>query len=415
MLRITLRNLLFVGDRLRRARDGGVAVIFALTAIPVMASVGAAIDYSRVVRAQTILQQAMDSAVLAGAQAGSSQRFAVAASTFASALSPSDLTNVSPHWVNNGSGSFTGSATASEPLLVSPFIGLSSVRVSATATATPSAAPSSSSTTKVCVLALDPSASQSLLVNSNVTINATNCEIDVASTGSPAAIFNSGDVFNVSKICVKGTNTIQNGGTVTPLQTGCTTAADPFAATLPSVSVGSCTVSNLNYSGTNTLTPGVYCGNFNFNGSGTLNLQSGLYVFKNAHWNLNSGWTISGSGVTFYFADSNSYIQVNGGVTMNVSAPTSGTYANILMFEPSGLTKSSYTINGSAGHQLNGLIYQPSRNITFNAQSNLTVEKFTLVVNTLILDTLTWNVQAASLSIDPAGTTPTVQSVRLTN
>lgn len=260
---------------------------------------------------------------------------------------------------------------------------------------------------------LDPTATQALLVNSNVTLNSTNCQIDVASTANPAAIFNSGDVFNVSKICVKGANTIQNGGSVSSLSTGCATASDPFAGALPSVSVGSCTVSNQNYSGANTLSPGTYCGNFNFNGTGSLNLNPGLYVFSNAHWNLNSGWTISGGGVTFYFADSNSYIQINGGAIMNVSAPTSGTYANILMFEPTGLAKSSYTINGTTGHQLNGLIYQPSRNLTFNAQSNLATENFTMVVNTLILDTMTWNFATSPKQISPAGSAVVTTAVRL--
>ena len=281
-----------------------------------------------------------------------------------------------------------------------------------TATAASVTSTSTSSTNKVCILVLDPSASQALLVNSNVTLNSTNCEIDVASTASPAAVFNSGDVFNIPKICVKGTNTIQNGGTVGVLSTGCTTASDPFAGTLPAVTVGSCTVSNQNYSGNNTLSPGTYCGTFNFNGTGTLTLNPGLYVLNNAHWNLNSVWAINGTGVTFYFADSNSYIQINSGATMNASAPTSGTYANILMYEPGGLPASSYTINGANGHQLNGLIYQPSRNITFNSQANLTAENFTLVVKTLILDTLTWNFNTLPQQITPAGATTTT-AIRL--
>ena len=34
--------------------------------------------------------------------------------------------------------------------------------------------------------------------------------------------------------------------------------------------------SNQNYSGANTLSPGVYCGTFNFNGTGSLTLNPGL-------------------------------------------------------------------------------------------------------------------------------------------
>ncbi|MDE2362813.1 MAG: Tad domain-containing protein [Hyphomicrobiales bacterium] len=380
-----------------------------------MLAVGAGIDYSRIVTAREVLQQAVDAATLAGAGVSTAQRNAVAASTLRSVLGPSRLTNVSAIWTTNVDGSFTGAASASEALIVSGLAGVTTATVKATATAVASSSstPASQTSAKVCALVLDPSSSQALLVNSGVTVNATNCEIDAASTGSPAAIFNSNDTLNVSKICVAGNNVIQNGGTVGALNTGCTTAANPFVSALPTVSVGSCTVSNQNYAGANSLSPGTYCGNFNFNGTGTLNLQPGLYVFSNTNWNINSGWTVSGAGVTFYFADSNSYIQVNGGATMNVSAPTTGTYANILMFEPDGLAKSSYTINGSSGHQLNGLIYQPSRNITFNSQSNVNTEYFTLVVNQLILDTLTWNVAAAPLSISPAGATKTTMALKL--
>lgn len=407
-----LRRMLRAMRAFSSDRSGAIAIIFSLAAIPALMATGMVVDYTRMTTGQAVLQQAADSAAIAGLQASVATRNAVAATTLNGALGSSRLTNVTPTWTTNADGSFTASVAAKQPLIFT-FFGQPTGNLSVTSTAASTTSTSSSTTNKVCILVLDPSATQSLLVNSNVTLNSTNCQIDVASTGSPAAIFNSGDVFNIAKICVKGTNTIQNGGTVTKLSTGCATASDPFAGTLPTVSVGSCTVSNQNYSGANTLSPGTYCGNFNFNGTGTLNLNPGLYVFSGAHWNLNSGWTISGTGLTFYFADSNSYIQINGGAIMNVSAPTTGTYANILMFEPTGLTKTSYTINGTSGHQLNGLIYQPSRNLTFNAQSNLTTENFTLVVNTLILDTMTWNFASSPKQIAPSGSTTTTTTVRL--
>jgi hypothetical protein len=243
---------------------------------------------------------------------------------------------------------------------------------------------------KVCFLVLDPTAPQALLVNSGVTLSAPNCEIDVASTGSPAAMFNSSSTFNVSRICVAGSNVTQNGGPVSVLRAGCTTAADPFRGTLPTAAASPCSVNGGNVTGYNTLVPGIYCGTFNLNGTGTLNLQPGLYVLSNAHLNVNSGWTIQGTGVTFYFADQNSYIQINSGAALKVSAPTSGTYADILIFEPPGLAKSSFSIDGGAGHTLSGLIYLPSRNITFNAMSSVSAENLTMVVNQLILNPMSW-------------------------
>src|SRR6185437_3629669 len=94
---------------------------------------------------------------------------------------------------------------------------------------------------------------------------------------------------------------------------------------------------------------------------------------QGTHWNLNSGWTATGSGVTFYYADASSYIQFNSGVKANLSAPTSGTYAHVLMFEPNGLSTSSFAVDGtSTSDLLQGLIYLPSRNVTFNSAANAT-------------------------------------------
>jgi len=50
------------------------------------------------------------------------------------------------------------------------------------------------------------------------------------------------------------------------------------------------------------LSPGTYCGNFNWNGPGTLNLAPGLYIFNGGvNWTISENWTINGTGVTFYF------------------------------------------------------------------------------------------------------------------
>lgn len=51
-------------ERFRRAERGNVAVTFALTIIPILGCVGAAIDYARVNSARTAMQDALDAAVL---------------------------------------------------------------------------------------------------------------------------------------------------------------------------------------------------------------------------------------------------------------------------------------------------------------------------------------------------------------
>src|SRR4029078_218613 len=73
-------------DRFRALEQGNVAVIFALTLIPIMTGVGAALDYSRANAAKALLQSALDTAILAGAKDGSSSWVSVASQVFSGNL-----------------------------------------------------------------------------------------------------------------------------------------------------------------------------------------------------------------------------------------------------------------------------------------------------------------------------------------
>ena len=376
--------------RFRDDRRASVAVFFAFAALPVFAMVGAAVDYGREKYARTQMQIAMDLAVIAAATESNTS----AASAFTANVAQSRVTvSGTPSFVNNADGSITGSATATLPTAIMGIVGIKtmSISVSATVAMKPGASKQTTTTTtsttagKVCALLVSPTASQAFL-NNGAVINAPNCEFDVASNATPAAMFDTENI-TVGKFCVKGTATQNGGGTVPNLATGCTVAANPFKNALPTGMPTSCTNNGQNFSGTVNLIPGVYCGGYNFNGgNGTINLAPGLYVFKSSGWNLGSNWTINGTGVTFYFSDANSFIQLNANDQMTVSAPTSGIYANILMFEPDGLSQSNWPIDGNSTHSFTGLMYLPSRNVMFNASSSVSSENLTMVFNTLILN-----------------------------
>lgn len=415
-----------VGSTVARAlindRRGALGVAMALLFVPMLMAVGAAVDYARVEQFKTQLQSVVDSAALSGA-ADFSEASTIATNYLSSedALLPGHVgtitANVTTSTVSTGNNAGNHVTVTATGTVATTFMRLvtSSVAVSASATAVD---PGS----KVCILVLDPTDSQTFLVNGGATLNAPNCTIDVASSSSSAAMFDS-SLTNIAGLCVKGNATVNGGASVTNMKTGCTTASDPFANTIPAPSISTgCSVNGANYSGNVTLTPGTYCGNINFNGggtvtfnagnyvfynvtvnfngNGTLALGSGVYSFKGTHWNLNSGWSVSGTGVTFYYADSSSYIQFNSNVTANLAAPTSGTYANVLMFEPNGISTSSFAIDGtSSGHLLQGLVYLPSREITFNSASNVTSDGLTLVVYQVIFDTMTLNISPSPNAI----------------
>jgi Flp pilus assembly protein TadG len=386
-----------------RDDDGATAIIFALVLVVLMGATGLAIDAGRAVNTRTNMQDALDAAVLVGARANSDTDAQVAAATKLFNANFSErwgAKNVSVTFAPTSDGELSGTATAQLDATVAGVLGVKQFSIK-TASKAAGGAP-------FCVLVLDPHATQALLVNSGAKVDAPNCEMHVKSTANPAAILNSGSDISTKHLCISGTHIIDNGGTHPNLDTGCSTAADPFAGKLSQPYSSSCTYSNLNFNGGSvTLNPGVYCGWINFNNSPNVRFRPGVYVIKNGGWNVNGG-TWSGSGVTFYFADQ-SKIQFNSGVAANITAPTSGTYQDLVMFEKSGLPHSQMIFDDSRNMSLQGIIYLPSRDVTFNYGSALTSKKMTLVINTLILNQTNWELSPGTAT----STTGGIQSVRL--
>ena len=373
-------------------RRGNVGLMFGLLAVPLTVAVGVGVDYGMAASARTKLQSAIDAAVLAGAAASSSQTrtAAIALAQHVFTADTSDLNaGASANFSFDASGNLTGTATYNVTKFFGGLLGGATTPIGASAKA-------SGAGSAVCILLLSPSANQALLVNGGADVNATNCEIDSKSTGSPAAVFSSSETFDFTKICLEGTSILNNGGTHPNLYTGCTTASNPFVGRLPAPPSTSCANSGQTYGnvGTLALSPGVYCGSMQFNFPTTVNFAPGVYVIKGGQWTV-AGGTWTGAGVTFYFPDSSS-IQFNSGMTMNLTAPTSGTYAGILFYEADGLSASPWVWDANVSETLSGLFYLPSRNITWNSPSAVVSHQLTLVANTAIFNTMNWNLTAST-------------------
>jgi Flp pilus assembly protein TadG len=386
-------------------RRANVGIMFGLMAMPLSITVGIGIDYGLAANARTKLQSALDAALLAGAEASSAGAGNVAAQTVAIQVFDADVENLgasaTPSFSFPPGGPYQGSATYT----VSQAFG-ALVAGSANAVVGVRAEAAASGAAPVCILLLDASASPGLTANGGANVNAANCEADVKSTGNPAATFNSGSNITTSRLCVQGVSIVNNGGTHPNLKTGCSTVSNPFVGKLPAPLSTTCSGAYANggnfNGGTVNLTPGVYCGGFNFNGSPTVSFAPGVYVIKGGGWNVNGG-TWSGAGVTFYFADS-SNIQFNSGMSMTLSAPTSGTYAGILFYEADGLALSSFVFDDSVSESLSGLIYLPRRQLTFNSTSNLSSQQLTLVADTAIFNSTNWTLTpSATWSITNSG------------
>ncbi len=390
-------------------RSGSIGMVMAIALVALVVAVGAAVDLAQVLRAQEILQGSLDQATIRAALTTGSSYSEVGRTTLAANLSDTDIAeeNLNSTFVRNSDSSVSGTATITVPLSFMGILGKSDTSISVTAKATPKTSSAAAAGT-VCIL-LTSKNSQALLVNSGANVSAANCEIHVQSSASGAAVFNSGTTINSKKICIKSASIIENGGTHPNLEKSCSPASDPYAGTLPAVTVGACTYNSRNIdAATYTFQPGVHCGGVNFNSSKTVSTFSpGLYIIKGGDWNIQG--TLKGTDVTFYFADTSKF-QFNSGAGTYLTAPTSGTYANILMYETTANSYvSQWPWNDSPGHALSGLIHLPSRQLTMNSGMTASLDKVTVVADSLILNQATWNLSpdTSAISNGSAATTTT--------
>ncbi len=269
-------------------RRGNVGIIFGLTAVPAIGVVGAGIDFARANHERAALQSMLDSAVLAGVAAAGKE--ATTAKAFFDAQAASlALTDANASFAMGADSTLTGTATGTMETTLLGVMHITTIALGANAAARVfEARPRKTlgAGGEVCILLVDPNASQSLLVNGGAEITAPDCEIHVRSTGSPAVTINGSAELNVQKICVKGSKATVNGSVKAPVETDCAALDDPYAGKLPTVAVpGNCTVSNANYNANGAdvdLPSGNYC-TVNINGASNVTMQPGL--FQNVTFN----------------------------------------------------------------------------------------------------------------------------------
>jgi hypothetical protein len=388
---MVLRNLL----RIWADRAGNFGLLSAVLAPVLLVSAGGVLDLASAYADRTDMQGDLDAAMLAAAgQTDSTARETLARRFLGLDITGKQLEEGVDFSIEvNADGSLTGRY---ERTVANRFLGLAGLPTfEIGVTTTVVAGTAAPATGNGCIYALG-NISQAVLINSGANVKSSKCEVHVHSTSNPAFIMNAGATIDTARFCVKGSSYIKNGGTLSNLQTSCAAQADPYAGSLPEPTVpNACTTSGTMDGQTITLQPGKHCGT-TFNGSPTITFKPGLHIIS-GRMIINSGATVKAEGVTFYFPDVNSEIRANGGLSFTASAPTSGTYKGILMYEKTSDASNNrypqqYVFNGSKGETLEGIIHLPNRDVTYNSTTNQT-SKITLVVNSIIMNASNWKIE----------------------
>jgi hypothetical protein len=186
------------------------------------------------------------------------------------------------------------------------------------------------------------------------------------------------------------------------IATGQSPTRDPYAG----ASFGSfsgCDYNKMSVKNTATLSPGVYCNGLSLNAGANVFLQPGIYYIDQGSLSVNGGATLSGDGVTIVFTSSTgsnyATATINGGATVNITAPTSGPTAGIAIFGDRNMsTGTPFKFNGGASQIFTGAIYVPKADVQFAGGANTSRACTQLVGDTV---TFTGN---ANFAINCSGT-----------
>jgi len=377
--------------KLRRNERGNVLILAGFAMPLIVGSAGLAVDTVQWALAKRQLQRAADSAALAGVyalvQASSSQTAAQAVDYELNIGTPANLAsrNASGYTLTaaNRQISYPAGASWTNPVRVELAVDqipsfssmfIPSVRIAAGATA------ATISTGVYCVVSLVNTATTGIRATGNAHINM-GCGMITNSTSLDAAIATGSSSVTATPIAAVGAipaSTHWNGAELLPFTVK---QNDPYAGkNIPSFDPSTCVdVPNQPSTTVNrTSDSGVVCLN-DLWAKGTVNLGPATYVINGGSLRANSGAVLTCTGCTIILTNSDTSttatfgtVDLNGGARINMTAPTTGTYAGILMYQdrraPAGETN---LINGNSDSTMSGALYFPKQELDITGSSGL--------------------------------------------
>ena len=367
-------------SRLLRDRMGNVLMLAAASMPILVGAAGLATDTVQWTLWKRQIQRQADSAALAGAYAVA-QGFSASDSATADISRMALVTLTQTPVIENAptTGSHAGDNQAVRVVLqttgdlpFSKLLGVKAPVIFGEATA------AVVSTGNYCVVSLEASSSVGVTLQGNASVDL-GCGIMTNSRASNAVTAGgSSTVVATPVAAVGGLQSSSNYVSPTTLQPYSIPLSDPYAD-LPTPNPSSCSGKvSVNPNSTSSISPGCYKG---FDIKGTLNMAPGTYFIDGSSFNIGAQAVVNGTGVTIILTSSNAgtnpnqiaTADINGGATLNLSAPTSGTYSGVLFYQDRrALDSGTNKINGNASSSFQGAFYFPSQAMEFSGTSGMT-------------------------------------------
>jgi hypothetical protein len=222
----------------------------------------------------------------------------------------------------------------------------------------------------VGLFALSPTASGALTLSANATVNLNGANITVNSNAANALVTNGNGQGIAAAVNIVGGASLLGLSLNVAATTNVDPTPDPLAGLAPpdqsSMTIQRTSALSYTAAASHTLSPGIYQGGISLGGNSVTTLQPGVYVVQGG-LSVSGNAQLQGTGVTIYntYTDTNPMgaIAVSGNGVVNLSAPTSGTYQGITVFQDPNSTL-GISIAGNASTQIGGVLYAPNATVS---------------------------------------------------
>jgi len=374
-----------------RCLKGGVALISALSAVPLMLGIGVALDFAKGTRYREMGQAATDAASLAAALTTESFDKALnklltgddarkdAAEKMLELNLPIEIKQL-PHQskITLGNKTVKVDLTVAMKTSFMRIAGIDKVNVGMSSTA-------QRNDFRACLIALGAGGA-GIHLGGNAKILAPDCWAYSNKTGPGSVSVGGSSKLTAAGICTVGTPSLADITSANPPPIKCPPLTDPLAAWVPPTTGWLCDHNNFKKQAnavnkTITLTPGVYCGGLKANGYDSVTLQKGIYFIKDGTLDITSKLSLTGLKIGFYLSKDVTGVTINGSAAVNLTADDEGPMAGLIIaMEPGASTITKATLNGTASLFLQGSIYLPTSDIALSGTSSTTLSPVTQVI-----------------------------------
>ena len=361
--------------------EAGNALMLATMAMPVLIGAGGlATDTIQWSLWKRQIQRQADSAAMAGAFARA-QGATVSTAAQSEIARHSFVTLSEAATIENAptTGSYAGNTNAVRVVLKTrralPF---SSMFLCSAPTLVAEATAAVLNNGNYCVISLESTATVGVTMSGSASVDM-GCGIATNSTAANAVIAGgSSSILATPVAAVGGLVASSNYASGTVLQPYSITQADPFAGLPTPVVSNACNNKIDDNPGDDTsFTEGCFS---KVDIKGTVRLGAGTYVIDSSNFKIGSTATVIGTDVTIILTSKNATsnpssigtVDINGTPTIQLTAPSTGTYAGVLIYQDRRASNlSTNKINGNASSILQGAIYMPSQGIDFQGDSGI--------------------------------------------